>query len=146
MSNLTQAFETYEKPGLVVAYKQSNVKIFKGSLVGVNASGYAVSLNHATASLKFIGVANETVDNSSGTAGDKSMNSTKSGSCVFKAASGYTPTIADIGKEVYCNTNWEVQVDTTGLTNQYKIGTVLGVETTSIGVAGIRVRIDNYVL
>lgn len=146
MAALTSAYETFEKPGLVASYKVSNVKIYKGSLVGVNTSGYLVSMDHGTASLKFVGVANETIDNSAGSAGDKSVNVTKSGSFVFKAVSGFNPTVADLGKEVYANTNWEVQVATAGLTNQFKVGTLGAVETTSTGVTGVRVRVDNYTL
>ena len=88
----------------------------------------------------------ETVDNSAGSAGDKSVNLTKSGSFVFKAASGFSPAVGDIGKEVYANTDWEVQVATAGLTNQYKVGTIVAIETTSTGAAGVRVRVDNYSL
>lgn len=144
MAALSQAYETFERPGLVVSYKVSNVKIYKGALVGVNASGYLVSMAHGTANLKFVGIANETVDNSAGSAGDKSVNVTKSGAVVFKAISGFTPAIADVGKEVYANTDWEVQISTSGLTNQYKVGTILALETTATGAAGVRIRVDNY--
>jgi len=143
---LNQPFETFEKPGLVVNYKTTNAKIYKGSLVGVNAGGYLCSMSHGTAGLKFVGVANETVDNASGPAGDKSLNVTKCGSFVFKAASGYTPALTDLGKEVFATTDWEVQVATAGLTNQYKVGTIVGIENTSTGAPGVRVRVDNHTL
>lgn len=146
MPLLTKAFEVFEKPGLIASYKLAVTKIYKGALVGVNASGYLVPMDHAVASLKFVGVANETVDNTGGAAGDKSVNVTKSGSFVMKAASGFTPAIADLGKELYASTDWEVQVSTTGLTNQYKVGTIVGIETTSTGASGVRVRVDNYSL
>lgn len=146
MAALTQAYENFERPGLVVAYKISSVKLYKGALVGVAASGYLVAMAHGTANLKFVGVAGETVDNSGGSAGDKALNVAKSGSMVFKAASGFTPAIADLGKEVYAVTDWEVQVSTSGLTNQYKVGTIVALETTSTGAAGVRVRIDNHSL
>ncbi len=142
---LTTAFETFEKPGLVVSYKLSNTKVYKGSLVGVNASGYLVSMAHGTAGLRFVGVANETVDNSSGAAGDKALNVTKCGSFVLKAL-GFTPAVADIGKDAYANSDWETQIATAGLTNQYKVGTIVGVESASTGTAGVRVRIDNHTL
>ncbi len=144
MAALTSAFETYEKPGLVISYKLSNIKIFKGALVGVNASGYIVAMAHGTANLKFVGVANETVDNSAGNAGDKSVNVTKSGSFVMKAVAGFTPAQADIGKELYANTDWEVQIATAGLTTQYKVGRIVTLETTSTGATGVRCRIDDY--
>lgn len=146
MAALATAFEAFEKPGLVVNYKISNVKVFKGGLLAINSSGYLIPIAHGTASLKFAGVANETVDNSGGSAGAKSVNVTKSGSFVFKAASGFTPAIADLGKEVYANTDWEVQIATEGLTTQYKVGTITALENISTGAAGVRVRIDNYSL
>ena len=120
MAALATAFEAFEKPGLVVNYKISNVKVYKGGLLAINSSGYLIPIAHGTANLKFAGVANETIDNSGGSAGDRSVIVTKCGSFVFKAASGFTPAIADIGKEVYANTDWEVQIATAGLTNQYK--------------------------
>jgi len=144
LSALTTAFETYEKPGLVISYKLAANKVYKGALVGVNASGYLVPMAHGTANLKFVGVANETVDNSAGNAGDKSINVTKSGSFVFKAVSGFTPAQADIGKELYANTDWELQIATAGLTTQYKVGRIVSLETTSTGSSGVRCRIDDY--
>ncbi|MBS1715874.1 MAG: hypothetical protein JST30_16220 [Armatimonadetes bacterium] len=142
--SLSKAFETYERPGLVVSYKTAAVKVYKGAAVGVNALGYLVPMSHSTASLKFVGTANETVDNTGGASGDKSVNVTKSGSFVFKAASGFTPVVADVGKELYAASDWEVQTTNAGLTNSYKVGTVVGPETTSTGQPGYRVRIDNY--
>lgn len=144
MAALTKPFETYERPGLVMAYRVAATKVLKGALVGVNSSGFATPMVHGTSGLKFVGVANESVDNSAGAAGDKSVAITKSGSFVYKPISGLTPTIADLGKEVDANSDWEIQIATSGLTNQYKVGTIVGLESTSTGVAGIRVRIDNH--
>ena len=143
---LTSPYETFEKPGLVVSYKLAANKIYKGALVGVNSSGYLVPMAHGTASLKFMGIANETVDNSAGAAGDKSVNVTKCGSFVIPPASGYTPAIGDLGKEVYAFSDSEVQTSTSGLTAQYKVGTIVALETSSTGVSSVRVRIDNYSL
>ena len=144
MAALSSAYEAYEKPGLVISYKLSNVKVYKGALLGANASGYLVPMAHGTANLKFVGVANETVDNSAGNAGDRSVNVTKSGSFVFKAVSGFAPAQADIGKELYANTDWELQIATAGLTTQYKVGRIVSLETTSTGASGIRCRVDDY--
>jgi hypothetical protein len=146
MAALTKAYEAYEKPGLVVNYRVSNVAIFKGALVGIDGNGHIVPMAHGTASLKFAGVANESVDNSAGSAGNRSLLVTKAGAFVMKAVSGYTPAIGDLGKEVYANSDWEVQIATAGLTTQYKVGTIVGLETTSTGAVGVRVRIDNYTL
>ncbi len=142
--SLSKPYETYERPGLVVSYKLSNVKVYKGANVGVNLSGYLVPMSHGTTGLRYVGVANDTVDNSGGSAGDKTVNVTKTGSFVFKASAAYTPVQADLSKEVYGLTDWEVQTSTSGLTNQYKIGTIVNLETTSTGQTGVRVRIDNY--
>lgn len=144
MAALATAYETFERPGLVVAYALSNVQVYKGAALGVNASGYAIPMAHGTADLIFIGVANESVDNSGGSAGDKTINVTKSGSFVFKAISGLTPAQADVGKEVYANTDWEIQISTSGLTNQYKLGTIVAIESTATGQAGVRIRIDRH--
>lgn len=119
------------------------VKIFKGAIVAVNSSGYAVPIDPSVAGHRFIGVANETVDNSAGSAGAKSLNVTKCGSFIFKAASGYTPSASDIGAPVYGVSDWEVQTSSSGLSNAYRIGSITAVENTSTGVAGVRVRIDS---
>lgn len=144
MPALTQPFETYERPGLVVRIAQSNVRVYKGALCAVNASGHVIPMTPATAGLRFVGVSNESVDNSAGSAGAMGINVTKSGSFVFRAAAGFTPAQADIGKEVYAASDWEVQVATAGLTNAYKVGTIVALETTSSGAPGVRVRIDNH--
>jgi hypothetical protein len=143
---LNKPFETFERPGLVVSYKLAASKVYKGSNLAVNATGFAVPITHTGTGYKYLGVSNETLDNSGGAAGDKSVNVTKSGTFVFKAAAGYTPTQADIGKEVYAVTDWEVQVATAGLTNQYKVGTIVAIEPTSSGQTGVRVRVGNYTL
>lgn len=144
MPALIKSYETFERPGIVVSYRMSNVRVFKGSLVGVNATGWLVPMNHATAGLRFVGVANETLDNLSGPIGSKSVSITKSGSFCYPLATGAI-TQADIGREVFMNTDWEIQLVTTGLTNQYRVGTVVSIEQTS-GLTGARVRIDNYSL
>lgn len=141
---LTKPFEAFERPGLLMSYKLAAVKVYKGALVGVNSSGYATPMTHATANLKFIGVANETVDNSGGAAGDKSVNVTKVGSFVFKAASGFTPAQSDLGVEVNVSSDFEVKKGTSGLTNTYPVGTIMGIEATSTSESGVRIRIDAH--
>jgi hypothetical protein len=141
---LSKPYENYERPGVVVSYKVSNVKVFKGAMVGVNASGHVVPMNHAAPGLRFVGIASESVDNSGGVAGERSVNVTKTGSFVMKAAGSFAPGLADLGKELYCLTDWEVQPTTAGLTNPYKVGTLVALETTSTGAVGVRVRIGNH--
>ena len=144
MAQLTMGYETYERPGLVVAYRVATVKIWKGALVGIDATGYLRPLNPAAVNLRFVGVANETVDNAAGASGERTLNVTKTGAFVLKAATGYAPGLADLGKEVYAASDWEGQVATTGLTNQYRVGTIVAVESTATDASGVRVRIDNH--
>jgi hypothetical protein len=144
MPQLSQPYEAYERPGLVAAYKMAAVTAYKGAALGVGADGYCLPMTPATAGLKFIGIAVESVDNSGGAAGAKSVNVAKSGAFVFKAASGYTPVQADLGKEAYAAGDWEVQASASGLANAYKTGVIIGLETTSTGAAGLRIRIDNH--
>ena len=144
MAQLTAGYETYERPGLVIAYKMAAVKIWKGAMVGVDATGALRPMNPATASLRFMGIANETVDNLLGNAGDRSVNVTKTGSFVMKAAAGYVPALAELGKEVFAASDWEASSSNAGLTNPYKVGTIVAVEGTATGSNGVRVRIDNH--
>lgn len=142
MAALTKAYEAFEKPAILVLYKMAgNTTIYKGALVGVNNAGYAVPIDHAVANLTFIGIAQETVQNT-GADGDKSIRVVKSGSGVF--ADLGIQSQSNIGKEVYAKTDNEVQVATTGLTNLYKVGRIVALETTSLGANGYRIRIDGY--
>lgn len=79
------------RQGKVTAYKMAAVKIYKGSMVFA-VSGYATSGSGSTsptgaANLRFLGVATETVDNSGGSAGDKSINVTSEGIHRFTCSS-----------------------------------------------------------
>lgn len=142
MPALTRTYETFTKPGAIIAYKiAASTTIYKGALVGINTSGFAVPMSHTVASLKFVGIAEETVVNS-GANGETSIRVLKQGTATYVDLGSASQ--ADLGKEVYTNTDNEVQIPATGLTNAYKVGTVVGLENTSTGTAGIRIRIDNY--
>ncbi len=141
MAALTAAFEAQHKDGLTQSYKiKASAKIWKGALVGV-VGGYLAPMAHDTNSQTFVGVAYESVDNTGGSDGDKSCRVLKSGTYVVNAVSGYTAAQTDVGAEVYVNTDNEVQKVTTGLTNQYKPGTIVEFISTS----KVRIRIDLYV-
>ena len=140
MAALSAAFEAGYKPGNIVLCKiAASTTIYKGAIVAYDSDGFIVPIAHGTASLKYAGVAEETVDNE-GADGDASARVSKVGSFVFAG----TAVQADIGKEAYAVDDNTVQIGTGGLTNQYKVGTVLGVESTSNGDDGMRVRIENY--
>lgn len=144
MGQLTQSYENYERPGLVVAYKMAAVKAWKGGLVGIDATGYLRPMDPSVAGMRFMGIANETVDNAAGAPGDKTLNVTKTGSFVMKAAAGYAPAIADLGRETYAASDWEASPSSAGLANPMKVGTIVAVESTATGANGVRVRIDNH--
>jgi predicted secreted protein len=145
MSFLNKPYETYERPGLVVSYKvAASTQVYKGALLGLDASGYAIPVDQATYNSKFIGIAAESVDNSVGAAGAKSVNVTKSGSFVFKA--GESAAQANLGMTALATSDWEVVTSASGLANSIAVGTVVGLETTSTGAAGYRIRIDSKTL
>ena len=140
MAALAAAYEALYKPGNILVYKiAASTTIFKGSLVALDSDGFLIPIAHGTASLKFVGVAEETVEND-GSDGDASVRVSKLGSFVYAG----TAVQADVGKEAYAVDDNTVQIGTGGLTNQYKVGTVLDVETTSKGAAGMRIRVQNY--
>lgn len=71
MSAATSSRETGRKDADLIAYKQGPVKIYKGAGVSLRADGYAYPARSGTSTDQFIGIANETVDNTAGAAGDK---------------------------------------------------------------------------
>lgn len=93
----TVARDTKKKEGSLISLKMDAVKIVKGTFVLADATaGYCT--NTPTASRPYFGVAYETVDNSGGSAGDKSIRVETTGMHSFIAAS------ADqswVGKEVW---------------------------------------------
>jgi hypothetical protein len=109
MAALTQDRNTATREGrsysLGVA---ASTKVYAGSMVAVNSSGYAVPAAD-TSGLKVVGRAEEQVDNSSGANGDKSV-LVREG--VFKfAASGLT--VADVGKPAFISDDQTVSVSAT---------------------------------
>jgi hypothetical protein len=142
MAALANAFEAFPKPTIIVNYKiAASTTIYKGALVGVNANGFLVPMSHAAANLKFVGIAEETVENA-GSNGAKSCRVSKSGGGVYVDLSSTTQ--ASIGAEVYAKTDNELQINTSGLTSEYRVGTIVALEQTSTGVAGLRIRIDRH--
>ena len=144
MAQLKAGYDTYERPGLVVAYRMAAVRVWKGAMVGVDATGYLRPLDPAIPAMRFMGVANETVDNAAGRPGDRIVNVTKTGSFVMKAARGYAPTLADLGREAFAASDWEATASPEGLPSATRVGTIVAIETNATGAAGIRVRVDNH--
>lgn len=112
MTATTADIETLSRQGEIVAYPvAATTKIYKGTMVQV-ASGYATSMTKA-ASLLFVGVAIEGVDNSAGGNGDKYVRCVRKGIHEFTLGSA---AITDVGVTVYALDNCTVTKTSTDAT------------------------------
>lgn len=136
MTATTTARESIRKDGEIIAYKMSNVKIPKGALVNINAAGFAVNASDA-ANDTFAGVAYETVDNSTGSAGDKEIRVETTGTFVFVDGGG-NGAQTDLGIEFKIIDNQTITDAAT--TNNIKAGVCVE----SIGLTAVRIRIDRF--
>lgn len=136
MPALTRAYESLEKPGLVIAYPVApETTVFKGGLVGVNAAGQAVPMSASVANLRFVGVALESAQ-----AGTR-VTVAKCGTFVYPINNFNDVTI---GASVHALFDGEVRISPTGLANAYVVGTVISRETCSLSTTAIRIRIDRH--
>lgn len=108
--------------------------IYKDTLVGVNAGGYLVNMSDA-ASLYFMGVAVEGKDNSAGANGALSCRVRRDGEFEFVYGGG-DATIALVGEVAYLNDNQTVDEDPATATNEYPVGVIVEVVSTT------KVRVD----
>lgn len=133
MTAITVAKKSLDRQdGDILSFKQGAEKIPEGALVMVNAAGYAVNATD-TAGGVVVGVADETVDNSAGSVGDKSIKVRRSG--VFTFVFAGTATIADVNTLVYVTDNQTV--DLVGVTtNDVLVGRILEF------VSATKVRVD----
>jgi len=123
---------TDRQDGEILSFKQGAEKIPEGALVMVNAAGYAVNATD-TAGGVLVGVADETVDNSAGSVGDKSIKVRRTG--VYTVVFGGTATIADVNTLVYVVDNQTV--DLVGVTsNDVLVGRIVEF------VTATKVRVD----
>lgn len=133
-----RAYETYERPGMVVPYLAGTLPIAKGHLVGVDAAGLLVPILEAEA---FVGVANHD-SGSPGPDGRTIVNVTVCGSFTFGFV-GWAPTLVDLQRSVWAFDG--TTVAPIPARSKVRVGMVVGVETTSDGRHGVRVRIDEAV-
>jgi len=136
MTATATAREAQRKDGQLIAYPMAAVKIPKGALVNINSAGYAVNATD-TAGETFAGVAYETVDNSSGNAGDKSIRVETTGTFVFFDGGG-NGAQTDVGVQFKIVDNQTVTDAAT--TNNL----VAGVAVESISATKVRIRIDRF--
>lgn len=125
--------------GELIKQAAAAVKIYAGALLMRNASGY-LTKGQTALGLIGAGVAQEYVDNSGGSAGDKSVLMRKGSFLFVNSASTDAITIADIGKPCYAVDDQTVaRTDgrTAGLATRSPAGIVADVTT-----AGVIVLVD----
>jgi uncharacterized 2Fe-2S/4Fe-4S cluster protein (DUF4445 family) len=105
MANTTAVIDISNRPGTEVSMPMAVQKIYQGAAVGIIAgTGDATPLNIATGGMQFVGVAEETLDNTvaglltTGTVGTTWIKVRRAGVFAFTAAS---ITRASIGAKVY---------------------------------------------
>lgn len=137
-----QAWDTARSEGDVVSLKMGAEKIYKGTMVDIDATGYAVQVAE-TASLVFAGVADETVDNSAGLPGAKRITVRCSGCHKFKSTG---LGITDIGELAYAdlaNTDAGQRVlNSATAAKELAVGRFVGVDSATLAV----VKIDGFAL
>lgn len=110
MAALNKDRNTPRKAGQIAAFGvAANAKIYAGSLVCLNATGYAVPAAD-TAGFRCVGVAKEYIDNTGGADGDQVIQVWESGEFQFDAA-GMART--DVGLPVFVSDDQTVAKSTT---------------------------------
>ncbi len=111
MAALTKDRNTPSRENVLIPYGvAASTVIYAGSLFCINAAGYAVPGSVST-TLKAVGRAEETVDNSTGADGDLSVTGRKG---CFKFANAGDITIAHLETDVYINDDQTVSSVSTG--------------------------------
>ena len=136
MTATVLAREAKRKDGELISYKMSDVLIPKGALVNINAAGYAANATDASGET-FAGVAYETVDNTTGSAGDREIRVLTTGTFVFVDGGG-NGAITDVGVQFNIVDNQTVTDAAT--TNSLKAGVCVE----SISAGATRIRIDRF--
>jgi hypothetical protein len=118
MAALTKDRATPYRDGIEIEFPVAgSTKIYAGSLVCANTSGYAVPAAD-TAGLRFLGVALEQADNTSGANGAKTLRLRRSGAFEFDASS---ITQAMVGTAMYVVDDHTID-DAAGPVNDIRIG------------------------
>jgi hypothetical protein len=129
MAALTKDRATPYRDGIEIDFPvAADIKIYAGSLVCANTTGYAVPAAD-TAGLKFAGVALEQADNTGGANGAKTVRLRRSGVFEFDAAS---ITQAMVGTAMYTVDDHTMD-DATGPTNDIRIGILVKYVADTIG-------------
>ena len=137
---LTKPFDIGIKKGDECRMKMAAVKIYQGGAVGVVlATGYATPMVVATAGMRFVGVAEETIDNSAGSAGDKWIRIKRTGLCGFDNTG---LTVANVGQWVFF-TDYDHQVQATA--TAVPAGILVAIDEASVAWVDITVAVVSQV-
>lgn len=133
MANITERkASTNHQQGEVISFPMAAVQIFEGALVSVNAAGYLTNASD-TANDVFVGVAEESKDNSGGSAGDLDLNVRRTG--VLDVVANHTAAQTDVGVLAYALDNQTIDL-AGNLTNDVVVGRIVSFESSS------KVRVD----
>lgn len=119
MAALTEAKEVAEKSGLKLDLPMAVDIVYRGAICKINAAGY-VAPAAAEAGAVFAGIAYEDVDNSGGSAGDKSVKVMREGVFLLE---GTSLAQADVGEKVYASD--DQTVSSTQGANEQEVGTIV---------------------
>jgi len=130
---LSKDRNTAMKDGELISVPMATAKkIYAGSLVAANATGYATPGATAT-TLTYLGRAEETVDNT-GADGAKSILVRRGKAFKFKNSAGDAVTQASLGKTCYIEDDETVSGTNAGGNTQSAAGKVVGVESDGVWV------------
>lgn len=117
---------------LIAVPVATNVKIYAGALVVANSGGYAAPGSVAT-TLTYLGRAEESVDNTGGANGAKTVQVRRRKAFKFKNHAADAVTQAELGKLCYVVDD-ETVAKTHGTNTRSAAGTVVGIETDGVWV------------
>lgn len=133
MADITERkASTDRQDGEVLSFLQGAEAIYEGALVAINAAGYAVNAGD-DANAVVVGVADESVDNSAGSAGDTSIKVRRTG--VFSFVAGFSAAQSDVNSLAYASDNQTINL-AANLTNDVLVGRIVEV------VSSSKVRVD----
>ncbi len=130
---LTADRNTQMKDAELISVPMAAAKVFAGSLVAANASGYATP-GAASGTLTYLGRAEETVDNSAGNAGDKSVLVRRGKAFKWGNYASDAVTQASMGKPCFIYDDAQVAL-TSNNGARSVAGIVVGVDTDGVWVA-----------
>lgn len=123
MANITTRKDVRRQEGNILSYPQAVVNLIEGALICLNTAGYATNAAD-TAGFKFVGVLDESQNNSAGAAGDVRSKVWTYG--VIDVAANFAATAADCGKQVYAVDNQTVDL-AANTTNDVLVGRIVEV-------------------